>query len=584
MKTYKPVFHFLKLVWGMSSRAVFFSMSQVVLKAATPIVTVWLSARLLGALTAHAEPASILSTAGMIVGFHFFSSQVQAILANRLKTLTEALKDEFSLYVGRKMMAMRYGQLESAYLQDLRQQALVPILQWGTFEFVLEQFVPEVLSGSITIGTTVLLVLHYRIWILLPILLGVFLHLVLSNLKNKRFQEVMANVSLVERKLDYYNSLSSDFSQGKDIRIFSIDQMLMRKIRDLNRTEVGAFTRLFSKAIVLDFWETVVMHLQIYFIYGVAAVDLVRKAIGIDYFFEVTGLFINLGNAMFQTMNAFVNLKARNRFLMKFMEFDMLPVEAAHQQGETSRGEPCEIIFSHVSFGYENCPDILSDVSFTVGAGSTVALVGENGAGKTTIAKLLSGFLRPREGEIYIGGRLLTGCAEQYVSAVYQDFQLFAFPVRENVQCAYGEQGDAGDVLASVGLETVVERLPHGVETCVYKIFSPDGCELSYGQGQKLATARALYKDAGVIILDEPTSAYDAKAEYEVFRDFNLLTRGKTALLISHRLWSCRSCDKILVVGEGRILEQGTHEQLMALKNGHYREMFLAQAEYYKEE
>lgn len=584
MKTYKPVFHFLKLVWGMSPRVVFFSMSQVVLKAATPIVTVWLSARLLGVLTAHAEPAVLLRTAGLIVGFHFFSSQFQTILENRLKTLTEALKDEFSLYVGKKMMTMRCGQLESAYLQDLRQQALVPILQWGTFEFVLEQFVPEVLAGAVTIGTTVLLVLHYRIWILLPMLLGVFLHLVLSNLKNKRFQEVMTSVGLVERKLDYYNSVSSDFSQGKDIRIFCIDQILMGKIRELNRTEVSSFTKLFSKAIVLDFWETVVMHVQIYFVYGVAAVDLVRKAIGIDYFFEVTGLFINLGNAIFQTMNAFVNLKARNRFLMKFMEFDMLTVEAAHQQREASRGEPCEIIFSHVSFGYENCPDILSDVSFTVGAGRTVALVGENGAGKTTIAKLLSGFLRPREGEIYIDGRPLTGCAEQYVSAVYQDFQLFAFPIRENVQCAYGKQGDVGDVLASVGLETVVRWLPHGAETCVYKIFSPDGCELSYGQGQKLAIARALYKNARVIILDEPTSAYDAKAEYEVFRNFDILTRGKTALLISHRLWSCRSCDEILVVGDGHILEQGTHKQLMALKNGRYRKMFLAQAEYYKEE
>ena len=139
------------------------------------------------------------------------------------------------------------------------------------------------------------------------------------------------------------------------------------------------------------------------------------------------------------------------------------------------------------------------------------------------------------------------------------------------------------ECLDSVGLKEIVGSLPEKEETYLYKSFETGGTEFSYGQGQKLATARSLYKNAGIILLDEPTSAFDAKAEYEIFRDFRRLIDGKTALLISHRLWSCRFCDEILVLSGGRIAERGSHEELMGIEDGIYRKMFLAQAQYYED-
>ncbi len=260
-------------------------------------------------------------------------------------------------------------------------------------------------------------------------------------------------------------------------------------------------------------------------------------------------------------------------------------IEGYHDEKESCHYDKgMNIALKNVCFSYPSSTKYALDhVDLTIPYGQTIALVGENGSGKTTIAKLLSGFLTPTAGQVYIGGAPLFAASRSSLSAVYQDFQLFAFTVRENVETDYAGRGDMWECLDSVGLKEIVGSLPEKEETYLYKSFETGGTEFSYGQGQKLATARSLYKNAGIILLDEPTSAFDAKAEYEIFRDFRRLIDGKTALLISHRLWSCRFCDEILVLSGGRIAERGSHEELMGIEDGIYRKMFLAQAQYYED-
>lgn len=580
MKSFKPFFYFFKTVYRMSLPAIFCSVCSSILKAAAPVVSLLLSARLIELLTDRADQVSVLKVIACIVIVNLFANLLRSFLENRFKTLMERLKDDFSLLTGQKMMKMGYGELESARLQDLRQQALLPILEWGTFEFVLNEFVPTVLASTFTIAATFFLVAEYSLLLMLPVVGIAGIHILLTNIKNRRFEKVMMKVGLVERKLGYYNMVTSDFSLGKDIRIFRIDKMLMRKIRELNDKEVVEFSRLFYHAASVDFWETIVIQIQVYLVYIVSALDLLRKSIGIAYFFQITGLFINFGSAMFQVMNAFVNLKARNRFLIKFMEFNQLKTDGVGC--DSCHGEPCEVEFSHVSFGYESTgQEVVSDLNFVIPEGRTVAIVGENGSGKTTIAKLMSGFLTPSAGKILINGEELHGDGRKYVASVCQDFQLFAFPIRENIETAYPERGNVSHVLAEVGVLEEVQKMKYGEETFLFKAFEENGRELSFGQSQKLATARALFKNAGVLILDEPTSACDAKAEYEIYKNFRKLIQGKTALLISHRLWSCQFCDEIMVLKDKKIVERGTHEQLMAMNGGTYRNMFLTQSKYY---
>ena len=580
MKSWKALAYFLKTVCPMSWRTVICSFFSTALKAAAPMVTLVLSSRLLADLTVRASTGKILADIFALVLFNAAAGIFQTFLGNRFKTLMDELKDNFTLYVGKRLMKMKYGKLESPYVQDLRQQALLPILQWGNFEFIFQEFVPAFIGGIITAVSTFFLLSEYKLWLVLPVLLTVAVHLVLSGIQNKRFQKVAMTVGNVERKLNYYDSVTNDFTLGKDIRLFKMNGILMRKIRELNDKEVGEFSKLFYSAASLDLWGTILVQIQVYLVYIIAAVDLFQKTISIDAFFRFTGLFINFGSSLFQFMNSLVNLHSRSRFLEKFVEFNKIPIES--DVSCQCCGDALPVEFSHISFGYENSGEILSDISFSIPAGKTAALVGENGCGKTTIAKLLSGFLSPAAGQIAIGGCPLASDSRESLSAVYQDFQLFAFTVRENIETAYTGRGDIWKCLEDIGMKEMIEELPNRESTHLYKAFEPDGREFSYGQSQKLATARALYKNAGIILLDEPTSAFDAKAEYEIFRDFRRLIEGKTALLISHRLWSCRFCDEILVLSGHQIAERGTHKDLMRIENGIYRKMFLAQAQYYE--
>lgn len=581
MKKPNALFYFLKVICRISWQAASFCLSLTLLKAASPIVNTLLSAKLLGQLTAQETPHDIGQTIFAVIGFNLAVGLIQPFLAGRFATLTEKLKDEFCLRVGEQMMALSYGQVESAAVQDLRQQALLPITQWGCFEFILNRFIPDVLGSLLAIAATFFLVLEYSLFLLLPILLLTAVQLWILRIKNRKFQTVASQVGQVERKLGYYDGITSDFSAGKDIRLFQIDRILMKNIQHLNDEEVGALSDLFSHTVAMDFWGSWVTQFQIYLVYFIEALALYRRTVDIGGFFRITGLFINFGNAVFRLAGAFADMRVRVHFLEGFLSFEQLPVLQTPPAEESVAGQAVELTFQNVSFAYSGAEPVLKDVSFSIPAGKSAALVGVNGSGKSTIAKLATGLLIPDCGQILIDKKPLTTDGRNTASAVYQDYQLFAFTIRENVETAFSGRGCVTQTLLDTGLSDVVNRLKEGADTYLYQAFHPEGIDLSGGQSQKLAAARALYKDAGLIILDEPTSAYDAKAEAEIFQDFQKLIQQKTALLISHRLASCRFCDEILVMDGGRIAERGTHTQLMQIEKGRYREMFLAQAEYY---
>jgi len=245
-------------------------------------------------------------------------------------------------------------------------------------------------------------------------------------------------------------------------------------------------------------------------------------------------------------------------------------------------------VFENVGFGYPGSDRlVLRGVSLHIRAGERLALVGENGAGKTTLAKLLLGLYRPTEGRVLVDGVDLTHLDPQvwrrHAAAVFQDFQQYHLTVRENIVFGDLDQRDDEEAIRQAarlsGAASVIGDLPQGYDTLLGKDFE-DGQELSQGQWQKIAVARAYLRDADVLVLDEPTAALDARAEVEVYRQFRDVSAGKTVLLISHRLGSARLADRILVLNGGAIVEQGTHADLLVL-GGRYAHMLGVQAQWY---
>lgn len=254
---------------------------------------------------------------------------------------------------------------------------------------------------------------------------------------------------------------------------------------------------------------------------------------------------------------------------------------------KSAGAEGVTISFEGVSFRYpESETMVLHDISLTIAPGEKLAIVGENGSGKTTLIKLLCRLYQPTEGRILLNGQDIRSLPyEEYIrniATVFQDFAIFAFSIAENVAASAEYDGQrVWAALSRAGLQGRMEGLSKGILQAVSHDYEEDGINLSGGEAQKLAIARASYKDAPVVILDEPTAALDPYAEKEVYEQFFRNLAGETMLSISHRLSSCRFCDRIAVLQKGRLVQLGTHADLLARPEGKYAEMWKAQAQYY---
>ena len=323
--------------------------------------------------------------------------------------------------------------------------------------------------------------------------------------------------------------------------------------------------------------------------YVLVAVKVLAGAITIGAFTQYAGALAQLGSAWSDLVQANNDLREHCSYLREFL--DVLDMPEASEHGtippEKRDDGEYELAFDHVSFAYPGSNEpVLRDVTLRLGLKRKMAVVGPNGAGKTTFIKLLCRLYHPTEGAITLNGIDIEKYDEDeyrdLMAPVFQDFKLFAFPVWENLAAGYPRDDDRlWEALGQADADGFVRAWPQGLETLLYKDLG-DGVEPSGGQAQKLALARALYKDAPVVILDEPTAALDPISEAEVYAGFDRMVAGKTALYISHRMSSCRFCDDILVFDGGRVVERGSHEELLAA-GGLYAQLWNAQARYYVE-
>ncbi len=389
------------------------------------------------------------------------------------------------------------------------------------------------------------------------------------------------------RRLGYYEKTSADFSFGKDIRIFDLRDRILKNYKTEIRAYAGIRSLIENRRYALSFLSLatlLITNVAMYGFLGYRAFNGMPISDFTMYIALITSLLammINIGEdvTFFRNQGQYVD------DYFKMIDDDLI----SEGNKEVDGSDSVEIVFDHVTFRYPNTEkDVFKDFSFTVHRGERLAVVGVNGAGKSTLVKLICGLYEPNEGHIYINGTDIREIRKENLyslySTVFQDFTILAFTLRDNVSCGVKENDDEkiGEVLRKVGLGKKLDSLERGLDQMMLKNIDENGTDFSGGERQKLAIARALYKDAPMVIMDEPTAALDALAEAEIYESFADLVKGKTAIYVSHRLASTRFCDKIALFDGSGVREYGTHEELMA-KKGEYYNMFVVQGKYYRD-
>ncbi len=389
------------------------------------------------------------------------------------------------------------------------------------------------------------------------------------------------------RRFGYFFQFLSLYKEGKDIRVYHMQDLILDGLRESNENyerSMGILRRWTNRYMTLN--QSLLFFLQMgsYLYVGLKAI---AGLISVGSVLQYVAAFWQLCRNISDMMGVYVNVEIQSRYLSLFEDF--MALENKKYEGtlpvEKRDDNRFEIEFKDVSFRYPNsAEDVLSHVNAKLRIGEKTAIVGRNGAGKTTFIKLLCRLYDPTEGEILLNGiNIRFYDHREYMSlfsVVFQDFRLFSLSIAENVAASTEyEEEKVTRCVRQAGLGERLEELPEGIRTNLYQL-QEDGIEISGGEAQKLAIARALYKDAAFVVLDEPTSALDPVSEYDIYRRFNELVEDKTAVYISHRMSSCRFCNNIFVFDRGRIVQKGSHETLMR-EEGRYRELWNAQAQYY---
>ena len=390
------------------------------------------------------------------------------------------------------------------------------------------------------------------------------------------------------RKNNYMRFVTTSFDSAKDIRMFGLAGFLTEKIKALKEERVQAQKANAKAWLIVSWLNNLLFAVSLAAVYGYLIYMTVNGEMTIGSFTLYLGAstaFYNYISQLLRNITSMLECSREADDFRSFMEFE----KDEHDAGdEVPNCDSFEFEFKNVSFKYQKSESYaLKNLSIKLKAGQRLAVVGLNGAGKSTFIKLLLRLYEPTEGEILLNGVNIKKYSRtsyyKIFSPVFQEVELFAFPLAENVSMNTPEQTDVSkseNCLIKAGFKDKLKELPKGSATEILKVIHDDGTDLSGGEKQKLALARALYKDASVVVLDEPTAALDALAESSLYNDFDKLIGGKTAVYISHRLSSTQFCDNVAMFKDGALVEYGTHKSLMA-QNGLYAEMFKIQAQYY---
>lgn len=556
-----------------------------------PLIQVYLLSRLLD-LLAKGQQLTFNDISWIIVAY-LVATALEKFIYHLGLVRGPALEFAFNDYI-EFQLDKKLNTLDPATFESSKFQTLLAQMNGvkGAMSSFLERFIGLV-AFAIKLITAILVVsTKFPIFVPIIIVSTIPMFLALNKYRDDLWPFMSKERGILERLFQYIRATFSNASTSKEVAIFKNGPILLDKFKTNHDSYYKRFTKAYSKSlytlIPAGFIQVAAFALTQSF--NLAAV--LAGKLGIGEFTLYFNQTLNLAQSADMVLDMYSSMNMRSKYIDQYFEILDYPRSISQPERpvyirKQSRTPVLE--FKNVSFQYpESQRPVLKDFNLKIEGGEKIALVGENGAGKSTIIKLILRFYDPTEGEILIDGINIKDMDldEWYkkIGALFQDFIKYQFTFRENIIFGNLEKKDdlsaIREAIEKAGADSYLKDLPKGMDQVLGKTFE-NGEDLSGGQWQKLALARAFFRDAPILILDEPTSAIDAKAEYEIFQRVNKLQKDKTVIIISHRFSTVRNADRILVLDEGKIIEEGDHKQLMK-KNGLYAELFNIQAQGYK--
>ena len=588
----KKLIHFIKLAWSVSPGYIILLVAQSVCTAGKTLLNTVLPMFLVNELLGAKDVKMLVVYTGLIilnnVGMTFFGNTFERFVqVGQTKTSQEMLK-----LMSEKIMNLEYSYLENPTYLDLKERAVFAIQNQNAISNMIHM-ITDVLTKALTLAGLLAILVTLGPVLIVALVIGIVLGLLSYSRISKEQAELMQEIVPINRRFGYYLGLSTEKEAQKDIRLYDMEEMITDRIVEYANNTCDFFEKIQIK-MGKAMGEMAAISEGIAAIsYGYVGIRTVTTTFGpllsVGELTMYVSAAINFSTMVSSFGEAIVNMLQFLQFLDPYMDFMALSEETKQSGKIPFEGDVETVEFRDVTFTYPSAEKpVLKNISFAIHKGEKISIVGLNGAGKSTLVKLICRMYQADSGEIYVNGRNIYDYEYfsymNTISAVFQDYRLFNFTIAENVSCQQKDanRDEINRLIYEVGLQEKVSELKDGIDSRFGKDYDEEGIEMSGGQGQKIAIARALYKKASMVILDEPASALDPIAEAEIYEKFNGLVEDKTAIYISHRMSSSVFCDKILIIDGGTVADYDTHDNLMKKTESLYYKLFMSQAENYK--
>lgn len=605
MKKTKTVFSAFKEMHRLEKRLLPTSIVVAIVTAVIPFINIWFTSKIIDLLDIGTSMSDLAVYIGLAVGINAVLFFINYFLGDMYFMFRSLMYNKELQNISAKLFKAEYQKLESSDFKELihkHSEAQDRVFSsFVQFSWMMRDFI----SGAVTLIISVIIIIPllkigftktgdtyferpvFLLTIFGAIAIMAVIILIVATQMNKAWFKAGDEYSRLDRIFYYFLNMFSDYNIGKEIRLYKEQNLIEHTATDKLLT-VGE--KLLKKASLhtakSSSFVAILGALVGFGIYLFIGVKGLYGLFGIGSLILYCGSFMQIINGIMKMAVTFGKTAEMVPLVNYYFDIVNTKDDMTYGEKELDLLDKFEIEFKNVSFKYPNTESYaLKNINIKINNGEHLAVVGRNGSGKTTFIKLMCRLYDVTDGEILINGINIKEYSKESIiklySVVFQDFQMFSIPLKDNV-CA-DEECDRDrlyNCLENSNVLDRVEQMPNKEKTYLYKDIDENGVEISGGEAQKLALARALYKDSLVVILDEPTAALDPVAENEIYNRFNSFVDNKTAIYISHRLSSCAFCDKIAVFNKAELAETGTHGELLE-ENGVYASLWNAQAKYY---